>query len=32
MVNNADWLLGLNYVEVLRDIGPAFLRKPYAFC
>ena len=24
MVNNADWLLGLNYVEVLRDIGPHF--------
>ena len=24
MVNNADWLLDLNYVEVLRDIGPHF--------
>ena len=24
MVNNADWPLGLNYVEVLRDIGPHF--------
>ena len=24
MVNNADWLLGLNYVELLRDIGPHF--------
>ncbi|MDO5350549.1 MAG: tyrosine--tRNA ligase [Lachnospiraceae bacterium] len=24
LVNNADWLLGLNYVEVLRDIGPHF--------
>ena len=24
MVNNADWLLGLNYIEVLRDIGPDF--------
>ena len=23
-VNNADWLLDLNYVEVLRDIGPHF--------
>ena len=22
MVNNADWLMNLNYVEVLRDIGP----------
>ena len=24
MVNNADWLLGLNYIEVLREIGPHF--------
>ena len=24
VVNNADWLLDLNYVEVLRDIGPHF--------
>ena len=24
MVNNADWLLGLNYVEMLRDVGPHF--------
>ncbi|MDD2534223.1 MAG: tyrosine--tRNA ligase, partial [Eubacteriales bacterium] len=24
MVNNADWLLHLNYVEFLRDIGPHF--------
>ena len=24
LVNNADWLMGLNYVEVLRDIGPHF--------
>ena len=24
MVNNADWLPDLNYVEVLRDIGPHF--------
>ena len=32
MVNNADWLLDLNYVEVLRDIGPLFFSKPYAFC
>ncbi len=24
MVNNADWLLGLNYVEFIRDIGPCF--------
>ena len=24
MVNNADWLLDLNYVEVLREVGPFF--------
>jgi len=24
MVNNADWLLDLNYIEFLRDIGPCF--------
>ncbi|MCR4798402.1 MAG: tyrosine--tRNA ligase [Lachnospiraceae bacterium] len=24
MVNNADWLMDLNYIEVLRDIGPHF--------
>ena len=24
MVNNADWLLDLNYVEVLRDVGACF--------
>ncbi len=24
MVNNADWLLGLNYMDVLREIGPHF--------
>ena len=24
MVNNADWLLDLNYVEFIRDIGPHF--------
>lgn len=24
MVNNADWLLDLNYVELLRDVGPHF--------
>ncbi|MCQ2426594.1 MAG: tyrosine--tRNA ligase [Lachnospiraceae bacterium] len=24
MVNNADWLLSLNYVELLRDVGPCF--------
>lgn len=24
LVNNADWLLGLNYIEFLRDVGPYF--------
>jgi len=24
MVNNADWLLNLNYVDVLREVGPYF--------
>jgi tyrosyl-tRNA synthetase len=24
LVNNADWLLDLNYVEVLREVGPHF--------
>ena len=24
MVNNADWLMDLNYVEVLREVGPHF--------
>jgi len=24
MVNNADWLMGLNYVEMLREVGPHF--------
>ena len=24
MVNNADWLMGLNYIEVLRDVGACF--------
>ena len=24
MVNNADWLLDLNYVDVLRDVGACF--------
>ena len=24
LVNNADWLANLNYIEVLRDIGPHF--------
>ncbi len=24
IVNNADWLLDLNYVELLRDVGPHF--------
>ena len=24
MVNNADWLLKLNYVELLREVGACF--------
>ena len=24
MVNNADWLLGLNYIDLLRDVGTCF--------
>ena len=24
MVNNADWLMGLNYIEVLREVGACF--------
>ena len=24
MVNNAEWLLGLNYIEFLREVGPHF--------
>ena len=24
MLNNADWLLNLNYVELLRDVGACF--------
>ena len=24
MVNNAEWLLGLNYIELLRDVGACF--------
>ena len=24
MVNNADWLLDLNYIEVLREVGAHF--------
>jgi tyrosyl-tRNA synthetase len=24
LVNNADWLLNLNYIELLRDVGPCF--------
>ena len=31
MVNNADWLLDLNYVEVLREVGAHFSCKPYAY-
>ena len=24
MVNNADWIMGLNYIDVLRDVGACF--------
>ena len=24
LVNNADWLMGLNYIDVLREVGPHF--------
>ena len=24
MVNNAEWLMGLNYIEFLREVGPHF--------
>lgn len=24
LANNADWLMGLNYIELLRDVGPHF--------
>ncbi len=30
MVNNADWLLDLNYIEFLREVGPHFSRQQYA--
>ena len=29
LVNNADWLMDLNYIDVLRDVGAHF-RKPHA--
>ena len=30
MVNNADWLLNLNYIDVLREVGPHFSVNRYA--
>ena len=24
MVNNADWLMNLNYIEFIRDVGACF--------
>ena len=30
MLNNADWLLDLNYVELLRECGRLLLREQYA--
>ena len=32
MLNNADWLLNLNYVELLRDVGACFSRQQHAAC
>ena len=32
MVNNADWLMDLNYIDVLREVGAHFSVKPYAHC
>ena len=30
MVNNADWLLKLNYIELLREVGACFSREQHA--
>ena len=30
MLNNADWLLNLNYIELLREVGPCFSVKQHA--
>ena len=30
MVDNADWLRDLNYIEFLREVGAAFLGQPHA--
>ena len=30
MVNNADWLLNLNYIELLREVGACFCGQQYA--
>ena len=32
MVNNADWLMDLNYVQLLREVGVLLLGKQYAPC
>ncbi len=32
MVNNAEWLLNLNYVEFCVMLVPHFSVKPYAYC
>ena len=31
MLNNADWLLNLNYVELLRDVGACMIMQSYDF-
>ena len=30
MVNNADWLMNLNYIEFIRDMGSCFSRQQHA--
>ena len=32
MVNNADWLLDLNYLQVFAGSGRLLFREPYAHC
>ena len=30
MVNNGDWLLNLNYIDFLREVGALVQRQPHA--
>ena len=32
MLNNADWLLNLNYIELLREVGRLLQREQHAAC